>query len=78
MMNTCLIFLFLTSEERFELTLNHKKSNRLLIDFVSTYFAEIHVLSIVNLRKYYGFKNKLVRITDPYQMLGKVDQELLK
>jgi hypothetical protein len=68
----------MTSKERFDLTVNHTQPDRLVVDFGSTSVTGIHVLSVENLRKYYGLENKPVRITDPYQMLGEVDEELIE
>ncbi len=67
-----------TSKEQFNLTVNHKQPERLVVDFGSTSVTGIHVSSIENLRKYYGLEYKPVRVTDPYQMLGEVDSELIE
>jgi hypothetical protein len=68
----------MTSKERFDLTVNHKQPDRLVVDFGSTSVTGIHVLAIENLRRYYGLDHKPVRVVDPYQMLGEVDQELIE
>lgn len=68
----------MTSKERFDLTANHRQPDRMVVDFGSTSVTGIHVLSIENLRKYYGLEPKPVRVTDPYQMLGDVDKELIE
>ena len=65
------------SKERFDLTINHKQPDQMVIDFGSTSVTGIHVLAVENLRKYYGLAHKPVRVTDPYQMLGEVDHELI-
>lgn len=67
----------MTSKERFDLTVNHKQPDKIVVDFGSTSVTGIHVRSIENLRKYYGLEYKPVRVTDPYQMLGEVDHELV-
>ena len=67
----------MTSKERFDLTINHRQPDRLVVDFGGTSVTGIHVQAIENLRKYYGLEYKPVRVTDPYQMLGEVDQELI-
>ena len=66
----------MTSKELFDLTVNHRQPEKMVVDFGSTNVTGIHVKSIENLRNYYGLENKPVRITDPYQMLGEVDHEL--
>jgi hypothetical protein len=68
----------MTSKERFDLTVSHKQPDRLVVDFGSTSVSGIHVSTIEDLRKYYGLKQKPVRVTDPYQMLGEVDDELIE
>ena len=68
----------MTSKERFDLTVNHKQPDKMVVDFGSTSVTGIHVQSIENLRKYFGLEYKPVRVTDPYQMLGEVDQELIE
>ena len=68
----------MTSKERFDMTLNHRQPDRMVVDFGSTSVTGIHVQSIENLRKYYGLEYKPVRVTDLYQMLGEVDQELIE
>ncbi len=68
----------MTSKERFDLTINHKQPDRLAVDFGSTSVTGIHVLAVENLRRQYGLEYKPVRVTDPYQMLGEVDRELME
>ena len=66
----------MTSKERFDLTVNHKQPDRMMIDFGGTSVTGIHVLAVENLRKYYGLECKPIRITDAFQMLGEIDAEL--
>jgi hypothetical protein len=68
----------MSSKERFDLTVNHQQPDKMVVDFGSTSVTGIHVLSVKNLRKYYGLEDKPVRVTDPYQMLGEVDKELIE
>jgi hypothetical protein len=68
----------MNSKERFDLTINHRQPDKMVVDFGATSTTGIHVLSVENLRRYYGLENIPVRITDPYQMLGEVDSELLE
>ena len=65
------------SKERFDLTINHKQPDQMVVDFGSTSVTGIHILAIENLRKYYGLEHIPIRVTDPYQMLGEVDTELI-
>jgi hypothetical protein len=66
----------MTSKERFDLTVNHKQPDKMMVDFGATSTTGIHVLAVEELRKHYGLKWKPVRVVDPYQMLGEVDEEL--
>lgn len=66
----------MTSRERFDLAINHRQPDRIVVDFGSTSVTGMHALPVEKLRNYYGLEYKPVRITDPFQMLGEVDQEL--
>lgn len=66
----------MTSRERFDLTVNHRQPDRMVVDFGATSVTGIHVLAIENLRRHYGLAYQPVRVVDPYQMLGEVDMEL--
>lgn len=68
----------MTSKERFDLTVNHKQPDKIVVDLGSTAVTGIHVLSVENLRKHYGLKSRPVRVIEPYQMLGEVDEALIK
>lgn len=67
----------MTSKESFDLTVNHKQPDKIVVDFGSTAVTGIHVKSVENLREYYGLEKKPVRVIEPYQMLGEVDPELI-
>jgi hypothetical protein len=67
----------MTSKERFDLTVNHKQPDKLVLDMGSTAVTGIHVLAVENLRRYFGLESRPVRVIEPYQMLGEVDQELV-
>jgi hypothetical protein len=67
----------MTSKERLKATLSHKDTDRITIDFGATPVTGVHVLTIENLRAYYGLQTIPVKVTEPYQMLGEVDPELM-
>jgi hypothetical protein len=67
----------MTSKERFDLTVNHRQPDKMVLDLGSTAVTGIHVLAVENLRKYFGLESKPVRVIEPYQMLGEVDSELI-
>lgn len=68
----------MTSKERFDLTVNHRQPDRIVVDMGATAVTGIHVLAVENLRKYYGLEQRPVRVIEPYQMLGLVDDELIE
>jgi len=48
------------------------------VDFGSTSVTGIHVLIVEKLREYYGLEKRPVRVFEPYQMLGEIDDELIR
>jgi len=59
-------------------TLNHKEPERIVFDMGSTAVTGIHVLALENLRNYYGLEKSPVRVIEPYQMLGLVEEDLIE
>ena len=66
----------MNSRERFIETVAHREPDRMVVDFGSTSVTGIHVRSIENLRNYYGLPFLPVKVADPLQMIGEVDDEL--
>jgi hypothetical protein len=64
------------SRERLISTLNHKQSDRIPIDFGGTAVTGVHVSCVAALRDYYGLEKRPVRIHEPGQMLGLLDDDL--
>lgn len=67
-----------SSKENFLRTINHQQPDRVVVDFGSTAVTGIHVLIVEKLREYYGLEKRPVKVFEPYQMLGELDQELIK
>ncbi len=67
----------MTSKERVKTALAHKRPDKIPVDFGGTPVTGIHVLAVENLRKYFGLENKPVKVIEPFQMLGEIDNELL-
>ena len=63
-------------ERLFAATLNHKQPDRIPIDFGGTAVTGIHASCVAALRDYYGLEQRPVRIHEPFQMLGLVDEDL--
>jgi len=68
----------MNSKEAFTATLAHNAPGRIVIDFGATPVTGIHVLVIKKLRAYYGLPEIPVKVTEPYQMLGEVDPQLME
>jgi len=66
----------MNSRENLKKTLNHQQPERLVLDFGGTAVTGIHCLAVKNLRSFYGLGNRPVKIVEPFQMLGEVDDEL--
>lgn len=68
----------MNSKERVLASLNHQQPDRIAVDFGGTPVTGIHVLAVENIRKHYGLEQKPIRVTEPYQMLGEIDNELME
>ncbi len=67
----------MTSKERLQRALTHMSPDFTPTDFGATAVTGIHCLVIEKLRDYYGLERRPVRISDPFQMLGHIDDDLL-
>ena len=67
---------FTEARQRVLETLNHKQPTRVPMDFGSTMVTGIHVSVVAALRECYGLESRLVKVCDPYQMLGLVEEDL--
>ncbi len=68
----------MTSRELLKNTLKHKQSGRIPVDFGSNAVTGIHVSVIEGLREHFGLEKHLVKVIEPYQMLGEVENDLLE
>jgi hypothetical protein len=66
----------MTPKENLRKTLNHEQPDRVVVDFGATPVTGIHVLMVKQLREHFGLESMPVKVTEPYQMLGEVDEEL--
>lgn len=66
----------MTSRERVQSALAHRPPDRVPVDFGGTAVTGIHVSSLAALRVYYGLERRPVKVHEPYQMLGWVDNDL--
>ena len=65
----------MTSKERVLESINHT-GGRVPIDFGSTFITGIHCSCVEQLRERYGLEQHPVKVIEPYQMLGEVEDDL--
>jgi hypothetical protein len=65
------------SRERLVAALSHKEPDSIPIDFGGTSVTGIHVSCVAALRDYFGLERRPVRVHEPFQMLGLLDEDLL-
>ncbi len=65
----------MNSKQVLQNALNHK-SGKIPIDFGSTAVTGIHVRCVAALRDHYGLEKSPVKVHEPYQMLGWIDEDL--
>lgn len=66
----------MNSRKRLLDALNHKQPEQLPVDFGGTLCSGMHVTCVAELRKYYGLKEEPVKIHEPFQMLGYIEDDL--
>jgi len=67
----------MTQKERVGQTLQHRKPDRVAVDFGGTPVTGMHVTCVAQLRDHYGLEKRPVKVCEPYQMLGELDDDLL-
>lgn len=65
----------MNSKEKINNSLEHK-DGPVPVDFGSTTVTGFHSTCVEELRKYYGLEDKPVKIHEPYQMLGYIEDDL--
>ena len=63
-------------KERILAALRHQEPDAVPIDFGATAVTGIHVSCVAALRDYYGLEKRPVKVHEPYQMLGWIDDDL--
>lgn len=63
-------------KDRIRTTLDHREPDRIPLDFGATPVTGIHVLAIENMRKLWGLPPRPIKVTEPYQMLGEIEEDL--
>ena len=67
----------MNSNERIRASIEHRQPDRLPVDFGSSFITGIHGSAVENLRRHYRLEPRAVKICEPYQMLGMVEEDLL-
>lgn len=66
----------MSSRDRVRATLDHCEPDCIPMDFGGTPVTGIHVSVVAALRDHYGLDKRLVKVHEPYQMLGMIDDDL--
>jgi hypothetical protein len=66
------------SKKRIRETLHHRQPDQVPVDFGGTAVTGMHVSCVAALRDFYGLERRPVKVHDPYQMLGWIDDDLKK
>ena len=67
----------MTSRERLQAALDHRQPDRVPVDFGGTAVTGMHVAAVARLRQaVLGDRDYRVKVVEPYQMLGEIDDEL--
>jgi Uroporphyrinogen decarboxylase (URO-D) len=66
----------MNSRERVLAAIDHRPPDRVPIDFGSTSVTGMHASCVAQLRDYYGLERRPVRIHEPFQMLGLIEEDL--
>ena len=66
----------MNSRERVIAALNHRQPEKVPLDFDGTLCSGMHVSCVAALRDYYGLEKRPVKVHEPFQMLGLIEDDL--
>ena len=66
----------MNSRERVKQALAHRQPDRVPLDFGSTAVTGMHATCVAQLREHYGLARRPVKIWEPFQMLGDIEDDL--
>lgn len=66
----------MNSRQRLHAALNHKETERVPVDFGATFVTGMHVSAVDRLQRRVLGRKRPVRVIEPYQMLGEIDDDL--
>ena len=67
----------MTSKERLRAAIEHRQPDRIPLDFGASFITGIHCSVVENLRRHYKLQPRPVKVCEPYQMLGLVEEDLM-
>ena len=68
----------MTSRERIMSALNHRQPDAVPVDFGSTPVSGISASIVYKLRRAFGLHDHPVKVIEPYQMLGEIEDDLME
>lgn len=66
----------MTSKQCIRAAIEHRQPERIPVDFGASFITGIHCSVVDALRRHYGLTPKPVKVCEPYQMLGLVEDDL--
>ena len=66
----------MTAKDRVLTSLAHRQPDAVPVDFGSTAVSGIHAAALAALRDHYGLEKRPVKVYEPYQMLGLIEEDL--
>ena len=66
----------MTSKQRLQDALNHRQPDKIPMDFGATNVTGMHASCVHALREYYALEKRPVKVRDPFQMLGLIEEDL--
>ena len=66
----------MSGRDRVRKALSHKQPDQVPIDFGATAVTGMHVSCVAALRDFYGLEPRPIKVHEPYQMLGKIEEDL--
>lgn len=64
------------SKKRLQDALNHRQPDQVPVDFGGMLCTGMHVTCVAALRDYYGLEKRPVKVYEPFQMLGLIEEDL--
>jgi hypothetical protein len=66
----------MNSKAKLQSALRHEQTGQVPMDFGATACSGMHVSCVAMLRDYYGLEKRPVKVYEPFQMLGLIEEDL--